>query len=161
MSIMKIQKLGRWALELLHYNLNFIHTKGKDTVLADTILHLKSKNLYHELLQDPKTLCCQDISLVTTIYPDADSIITTELSIDEQKKDKQCRTLAAEFHKPRQTKIMHFAYLDKNVRLCKSVIIHGLPCKGIVIPKQLTPIIVAEFHTAKGHQGTICTFKAI
>ena len=45
--------------------------------------------------------------------------------------------------------------------LCKSVIIHGLPCEDVVIPKQLTHTIVAEFHSAKGYQGTIHTFEAI
>ena len=73
----EIQKLDIWALELLDNNLNFIYIKGNDTILADTILHLKSKNMYHEPLQDPKTLCCQDILLVTTKHPKADSTITT------------------------------------------------------------------------------------
>ena len=59
-SGMKIQKFDRWALELSDYNLNFVHIKGNDNILADTILHLKSKNLYHILLQDPKTLHCHD-----------------------------------------------------------------------------------------------------
>ena len=44
--------------------------------------------------------------------------------------------------------------------LCKSVLIHGLPYEGIGMPKQLTLIIVVEFHCSKGHQGTICTFEA-
>ena len=88
MSGMKIQKLDRWALELSDYNLNFIYIKGNDNILADTISHLKSKNLYHKLLQDPKTLHCQDISLETTKHPNADSTITTELFIEEQKKDE-------------------------------------------------------------------------
>ena len=158
---MKIQKLDRWALELLDYNLNFIHIKGSDNILEDTISCLKCKNLYHKPLQDPKTLCCQDMSLVTTKHPQAESTITTELLIEKQKKNEQCRTLVAEFHKLRHTKIKHFAYLEKNGMLCKSVLIHSLPHDVTVIPKQLTHIIVVEFHSSKGHQGTICTFEAI
>ena len=44
--------------------------------------------------------------------------------------------------------------------LCKSVIIHSIPYKVVLIPKQLTYTVVAEFHSAKGHQGTIDTFEA-
>ena len=149
-SGMKTQKLDRWALELSDYNLNFVHIKGNDNMLADTISHQKSKNLYDELLQDPKTLHCQDISLVMTKHPNPDSPITTELLVEEQKKDEQGGTLAAELHKPRHTKIKHFMYLDKNDMLCKSVIIQGQPSEVIVISKQLTHIIVAEFHSLKG-----------
>ena len=108
-----MQKLDRWALDLSDYDLNFAHIKGKDNILADTISHLKSMILYHKLLQDPKTLHCQDISVATIKNPHAKSTITTELLTEEQKKDEQCRTLAAEFHKPRITKIKHFTYLDK------------------------------------------------
>ena len=90
-----------------------MHIKGNNNILANTISQLKFKNLYHKLLQDPKTLCCQDISLVTTKHLNADSLITTELLIEEQKKDEQCRTLAEVFCRPRQTKNKHFTYLDK------------------------------------------------
>ena len=45
--------------------------------------------------------------------------------------------------------------------LCKSVFIHGLPYKVKVITKQLSHTIVVEFHSSKGHQGTIHTLKAI
>ena len=31
----------------------------------------------------------------------------------------------------------------------------------MAIPKQLIHIIVVEFYSSKGHQGTICTFQAI
>ena len=116
------------------------------------ILWLKSKNLYHEPLKDPKALHFQDISLVTTKHPNEDSLITTELLIEKQKKDEQCRTLAAEFHKARHTKNKHFTYLDKNGMLCKSVIIHDLPYEFVVIPKQLTHTTVAECYSAKEHQ---------
>ena len=37
MSGMKIQKLDRLALELLDYNLNFVHIKGSNNISADTI----------------------------------------------------------------------------------------------------------------------------
>ena len=63
----------------------FIHIKGNEYILADTISHLKSKNLNHKPLRDPKTLHCQDISLVAIKHPHAESTITTEL-IEEQKK---------------------------------------------------------------------------
>ena len=145
----------------MDYNLKFKHTEGKDNILADVILHLKSKNLYCTPLQDPKTLCCQYISPVTTKHSHAESTITTELLIGEQKKDEQCKTLAAESHKPKHTKIKYLAYLHINGMLCKSVLIHGLPYKVIVIPKQLTCIIVVEFHSSRGHKGNICTFEAI
>ena len=41
--------------------------------------HIVSKIQYHEPLQDPKTLCCQDISLVTTKHLNAEFTITKEL----------------------------------------------------------------------------------
>ena len=50
MSGIKIQKLDRWALELSDYNLNFVHIKGNENIFVDTILHLKSKKMYHEPL---------------------------------------------------------------------------------------------------------------
>ena len=124
-SGMKIQKLDILSLEHLDYNFNFVHIKGNDYILADTMSHLKSKNLYHKPLQDPETLCCQDISLVTTKHLHAESIITTKLSIEEQKKDYQCRALAAEFHKPRHPIIKHSAHIDKNGMLYESVLIDG------------------------------------
>ena len=77
--------------------------------MTDTILHLKSKSLYHEPLQDPKTFYYQDISIVTTRYPKADSPITTELLIEKQKNDEQFRAMAAKFYKPDipKTSILH------------------------------------------------------
>ena len=46
------------------------------------------KNLYLEPLQDPKTLHCQDILLVTIKHLHAESTITTEILIEEQNKDE-------------------------------------------------------------------------
>ena len=80
--------------------------------------------------------------------------------MEEQKKDEQCRTLTAECNKPKHTRNKHFAYLDKNGMLCKSVLIRDFLYKIIVI-SQLTHIIVVEFHSSKGHQGTICPFETI
>ena len=104
MSGMKIQKLDRLALELSDYNLNFVHIKGNENVLADTILHLKSKTLYHEPLQGPKTMCCLDIPLVTTTQPNADSPITTELLIEEQRKMNSVEHWQQNFTSPDMSK---------------------------------------------------------
>ena len=50
----KIPKLNRWSVELVDYNIKFIHIKGKHNTLADTISRLKMLNTYKEPLENPK-----------------------------------------------------------------------------------------------------------
>ena len=49
-------KLGPWSMELSDYNLTFIHIKGTENILADTISRLKTLNIYMKPLENPKTL---------------------------------------------------------------------------------------------------------
>ena len=50
----KIPKLSRWSMELADYNITFVHLKGKNTVLADTISRLKMLDIYKEPMENPK-----------------------------------------------------------------------------------------------------------
>ena len=43
---MKIPKLNCVSIELSDYNLNFLHIKGQDNILADAISRLKTLDIY-------------------------------------------------------------------------------------------------------------------
>ena len=45
---MEIAKLDRWAMLLQEYNIRFIHIKGKDNILADTISRLHTIDIYED-----------------------------------------------------------------------------------------------------------------
>ena len=41
-------------MELAYYNIMFIHIKGINNVLADTVSRLRKLNIYKEPLENPK-----------------------------------------------------------------------------------------------------------
>ena len=56
---MKIAKLDRWAILLQEYDIQFIHIKGKDNILADAISRLCTIAIYEDPIEDklkPSTL---------------------------------------------------------------------------------------------------------
>ena len=48
---MKITKLDRWAMLLQEYDIKFIHIKGKDNILADTISRIQTIDIYKDLAE--------------------------------------------------------------------------------------------------------------
>ena len=56
-------------MELAHYDIKFMHMKGKYNILADTILSLKILNIYKEPLQNPKVHIVNNMQqVVTEVY---------------------------------------------------------------------------------------------
>ena len=103
MTGMESKTMERWALKLQQYNIKFQHVAGKDNVIADAILHLKTANLYKELkdCEMSKTLESVDNVIENLIFeihshnPCFTNIPTNSDSLIEQKKaDKFCKNKA-------------------------------------------------------------------
>ena len=48
---MKIAKLDKWAMLLQEYNITFVHIKGKDNILADSISKLCTLDIYEKTIE--------------------------------------------------------------------------------------------------------------
>ena len=83
-------------MELSDYNLKFIHIKGINIILADTISRLKLLDIYREPLENPKTFDTVKcfLEMVTT---DIQTLSIHNLNT-EQKKDISYRNSAAQSH---------------------------------------------------------------
>ena len=97
---MKNKTIDRWALELQQYNIKFQHVAGKENVIADTISHLKTANLYeelkdHEMSKTPESIDNVIENLIFEIH--LHSSYTTNIPtnvdslINQQKADKFCK----------------------------------------------------------------------
>ena len=49
---MKIAKLNRWAILLQGYDIKFVHIKGKDNILDDTMSRLCTIDIYENPVED-------------------------------------------------------------------------------------------------------------
>ena len=49
---MKIAKLDRWAMLLQEYDITFVHIRGKDNILTDTISRVHTINVYQEAIEN-------------------------------------------------------------------------------------------------------------
>ena len=100
---MKIAKLDRWAMLLQEYDIRFIHIKGKDNILADTISRPCTIDIYEDLaevrLQHPPVSKSQpESSRITDIMQLLDTgtaqqllNITTNTLRRLQKQDRFCK----------------------------------------------------------------------
>ena len=72
-------------MELLYYNLMFIHTKGNDNILADAISTLKTLDIYKDPLDYPQTSDTMTFTakMVTTNI----QTLSTDKPHTKQKKD--------------------------------------------------------------------------
>ena len=53
---MTFPKLDQWALELVDYNIDFVHIKGSNNILVDAISRLKTLEIYKNPIENPKML---------------------------------------------------------------------------------------------------------
>ena len=126
---MKNKTMDRWALKLQQYNIKFQHVAGKENIVADAILHLKTANLYegpkdHEMSKTLESIDDVMGILIFEIhsYCPCTTNIPTNLDslIKQQRTDKFCRNKVKQLHRHKQT---HFKLDDKGV-LRKTVDLH-------------------------------------
>ena len=93
---MKSKTMDRWAPRLQQYNIKFQHVAGKENIVADTISHLKTANLYEELKdpevsKTPETIDDIMENLILEIHPHSSSSINISFNLDslvaQQKSD--------------------------------------------------------------------------
>ena len=131
---------------------------GKENIVADTISHLKTVNLYEELNDHEmsKTLESTDDVMENLIFKiHSHSPCTTNIStnldsfINQQKADKFCKNKVKQLYCHKQTdfKLDDRGVLRKTVHLCHNWI------SAVVVPKSLINSIIYEYHKCRGHQG--------
>ena len=96
MTGMKSKTVDRWALELQQHNIKFQHVAGKENIVADTISHLKTANLYEEpndqeVSKTPETIDDIMENLILEIHLHSSSSINIPVNLDslvaQQKSD--------------------------------------------------------------------------
>ena len=97
---MKIPKLSHWSMELISYNLIFVHVKGGNNILADAISRLKTLEIYKDPLENPKTITINDTE-VEEVVAKIQTLSKGRLCA-KQKKDINCRNSAAQSHHKKQ-----------------------------------------------------------
>ena len=166
---MKIAILDRWAMLLQEYDIKFIHVKGRDNILADTISRLCTIDIY----KDPAVVKSKDC-LVLTTQPESSKTtddvqlldagtaqqllnITTKTLRRLLKQDKFCKKKVYEI----QTCTHDELYLNSENILKREVIVNNLEVNAIIIPTPLTYTLLHKFHNCKGCQGSARTFNML
>ena len=101
---MKIHKLDHCSIKLSDYKLTFVHIKGTDNILADAISKLKMLKIYTKLLENTNT---EDLNntekFIAEVIANKVQTLSTDRLHSEQKKDTNCRKLAAYSHQTNRT----------------------------------------------------------
>ena len=166
---MKIAKFYRWAMLLQKYDVTFVHTRGKDNILADAISRLCTIDVYENALENKQhhSVCTQDQtyashkanqiqwldSATTLLLLNMNTTILQNL----QKQDKFCKNKVCKLH----TNINDMFYLNTNDILKGKVIINNLEVNATVIPFALTDTLIHKFHNCRGHQGCTRMFNLL
>ena len=89
----KIPKVNRWSMDLVDYNITFVHIKGKPNILEDVISRCKMLNIYEELSENPKAQIVSN-SQLSVMEICATSMHTIDINTlhNEQKWDKMCKS---------------------------------------------------------------------
>ena len=108
MTGMKSQTMDRLALKLKQYNVKFKHVAGKESIVADTISHLKAVNLYeepedHEVSRTPESIDDIIKNLILEIHPHQSSssvniLFNLDSLVAQQKTDRFCKNKAKCIH---------------------------------------------------------------
>ena len=96
---MKIQKLDWWAMELADYDITFVHTKGSNNILADSISRLKMEDIYMDPIGDPNMLKANNLKQhVMEVNANKIHTLYSNVLNVEQKWDITCKKLTIQCH---------------------------------------------------------------
>ena len=156
---MKIAKLDSWVMLFQEYDITFVHIRGKDNILADTVSRLHTIDVYENALENKHhhSLGTQDETLAshkTKQKQQLDSATpplllnmnTTTLQ-NLQQQDQFCKNKVRELH----TNVNDVFYLNTDGILKQKVIINNLEVNATVVPSALTYTLKHEFHNCRGH----------
>ena len=148
-------------MELADYNIMFVHIKGKNNVLADTISRLKTLNIYKEPFENTKTPVVSNTqeNIMEICETDKHTVSTT-MFCTEQKWDIMCRKLASQLCQGYKSSFKS-VIMSLNGILQRQQYMYSLKHDVTMAPCSLVSTILHEFHDSEDHQGTIHTFEAI
>ena len=106
---MKIAKLDRWVMLLQEYDITFVHIRGKDNILTDTISSLHKIDIYEEAIETQRLPVTQ--TNITQLDQKVDQIQHVDSSQSPQllnmnsttlctlqRQDKLCKNKVQELH---------------------------------------------------------------
>ena len=83
-------------MELADYNIMFVHIKGKNNVLVDSIPWLETLNIYDEPLEKPKAQGVNNAQVVMVRCATNMHTVSTSMLSNEETWDKTCKIIASQ-----------------------------------------------------------------
>ena len=153
---------------LQEYGITFVHIKGKDSILANTISRLRTIDIYEKAIETEhshtvKTTTTQQEGTIELIHHVNSSPLPQSLNMNSttlctlQKQDKFCKNNVCKYH----SSIGSSFYLNDDSILKQSVIINNLEVCMTVVLLALMNTLIHKFHNCRGHQGCARTLNTL
>ena len=121
-------------MELVDYNVSFVHIKGRNNILADAISRLKMIDIYNNPIEDPKKKPkASKLQHITEVNISKIDTLDGNVLYDDQMWDITCKKLASQSHHSNKD-TYSTVVISANCILQNHQSVHGLKHEITIVP---------------------------